>query len=74
LRIILRNGLILPRPHPGSAHTDAKEQQMNEFFSPVPARAALATHSAGHSNALVENPFDEVEAVEAQAVEVQGDR
>lgn len=38
---------------------------MNEFFSPVPARAALATHSAGHSNALVENPFDEVvEAVE----------
>lgn len=47
---------------------------MNEFFSPVPARAALATHSAGHSNALVENPFDEVEAVEARAVEAQGDR
>lgn len=38
---------------------------MNEFFSPVAQRAQLSTHSAGHSNALVENPFDEVEATEA---------
>ena len=35
---------------------------MNEFFSPVAQRAQLSTHSAGHSNALVENPFGEVEA------------
>ena len=38
---------------------------MNEFFSPVTQRAQLSTHSAGHSNALVENPFDEVVATEA---------
>ncbi len=37
---------------------------MNELFSPVAARTQLSTHSAGHSNALVENPFDEVEATE----------
>ncbi|MFB9312283.1 streptamidine family RiPP [Nocardioides plantarum] len=40
---------------------------MNELFSPVsqrPQRSTLSTHSAGHSNALVENPFDEVEATE----------
>lgn len=34
---------------------------MNDFFTPVAARSVLATHSAGHCNALVENPFDEVE-------------
>jgi len=38
---------------------------MNDFFSPIAQRAPLSTHSAGHSNALVENPFDEVEATEA---------
>ncbi|GAA2015465.1 streptamidine family RiPP [Nocardioides kribbensis] len=38
---------------------------MNEFFTPQQARVALATHSATHSNALVENPFDEVETAEA---------
>lgn len=37
---------------------------MNEFFTPVGHRAQLSTHSAGHSNALVENPFDEVEGTE----------
>ena len=35
---------------------------MNEFFSPVAQRAQFSTHSAGHSNALVENPFDEVQS------------
>ncbi|MEO9322542.1 streptamidine family RiPP [Nocardioides sp. C4-1] len=38
---------------------------MNEFFSPAAGRVQLATHTPGHSNALVENPFDEVEATEA---------
>jgi hypothetical protein len=38
---------------------------MNELFSPVAQRALASTHSAGHSNALVENPFDEVETTEA---------
>ena len=38
---------------------------MNDLFSPVAHRAQLSTHSAGHCNALVENPFDEVEATEA---------
>lgn len=37
---------------------------MNDFFTPVVARVPLAVHSAGHSNALVENPFDEVDATE----------
>lgn len=37
---------------------------MNEFFSPASSRAALASHSPGHCNALVENPFAEVEATE----------
>lgn len=38
---------------------------MNDLFSPVGQRAQLSAHSAGHSNALVENPFDEVEATDA---------
>lgn len=37
---------------------------MNEFFTPAAHRVQLAAHSAGHCNALVENPFDEVEATE----------
>lgn len=51
-------------PTPGHAiHT--KETKMNEFFTPLAQRAQLATHSAGHCNALVENPFDEVETAES---------
>lgn len=38
---------------------------MNDLFSPLAHRALASAHSAGHSNALVENPFDEVEATEA---------
>lgn len=34
---------------------------MNEFLSPLTTRAAAVTHSAGHCNALVENPFAEAE-------------
>lgn len=37
---------------------------MNEYFTPVAQRVQLSTHTPGHSNALVENPFDEVEATE----------
>lgn len=38
---------------------------MNELFTPVAQRTQLSAHTAGHSNALVENPFDEVEATDA---------
>ncbi|WP_246081735.1 streptamidine family RiPP [Nocardioides litoris] len=38
---------------------------MNDLFSPLAPRVQLSTHSAGHSNALVENPFDEVEGPQA---------
>lgn len=51
--------------HHSGARTQQKEITVNEFFSPLAQRAVVAQHSAGHSNALVENPFDEVEAVEA---------
>lgn len=53
---------VQERPDPGSRSLTTQEKPMNEFFSPVAQRAQLSTHSAGHSNALVENPFDEVEA------------
>lgn len=39
---------------------------MNELFTPLSAPATLAAHSAGHSNALVENPFDEVEVAQVE--------
>ncbi|MCZ4551357.1 streptamidine family RiPP [Gordonia rubripertincta] len=36
----------------------------NEFFRSIQAPVSLATHSAGHSNALVENPFDDTQDTE----------
>lgn len=65
LRIILDMGYGPAAVPTGSASPTPQEMQMNDFFSPVAQRAQLSTHSAGHSNALVENPFDEVEATEA---------
>lgn len=53
-------------PDPGAANPSHEEMQMNEFFSPLSHRVQLAEHSAGHSNALVENPFDEAETTEAR--------
>jgi hypothetical protein len=38
----------------------------NEFFRPIQAPVTLATHSAGHSNALVENPFDDVQDTDTE--------
>jgi hypothetical protein len=37
---------------------------MTELFTPMSPRVALAVHSAGHCNALVENPFDEVDVAQ----------
>jgi hypothetical protein len=56
---------LVSGPIPDRVTSPHRRSPMNEFFSPVLQRAQLSTHSAGHSNALVENPFDEVEATEA---------
>ena len=34
----------------------------NDLFRSIQAPVSLATHSAGHSNALVENPFEDTES------------
>ena len=63
MRMILIRDTVPERRHTASC-SPPKEKQMNEFFTPAGQRLQLSTHSAGHSNALVENPFDEVEATE----------
>ncbi|KQS65735.1 hypothetical protein ASG41_14140 [Modestobacter sp. Leaf380] len=46
--------------HPGHGNR-AEESTVNEFFRTEKVRTApAATHSATHSNALVENPFEEI--------------
>ncbi|EFE71780.1 predicted protein [Streptomyces viridosporus ATCC 14672] len=48
-----------------SYRTETQLMEQNQVFTPIAEQGQLAHLSATHSNALVENPFDD--AVEADA-------